>query len=595
MDADTTRRALSLEALPAEIVTSILESLIPQLPEIGETRPVSYHKLMPGEPWHDFTRCRRGLWSLCLVSRRFSAEAQPLLYRVIALLNEESMFLLFRTLVEHPLHGRWSRYFGIHLTLTRDSCIRETRRAVGRLLGTFKPAAEPKHLMVPVTHALKIMSLSLPVLSTHDGDFDDVPQVIVAFMLVFLSRLETLLLQVPICDDHPEYAALFHKAQTARHHFTAHVNEAERDLIPFERIETLLLQGDPELLDHFENEECDCEIPEVWGSQPRRYYPLFACFPRLHTLEVSTDDGAWSNIMDERPSYLTGDTTSTLYLAGIRHLYIHNSVACPRNLHQVLINAPDLQTLYMTPRRDDDFYRGPPESTSNAHPQALDAALTSHARHLRHLDVGWYDVSGFESLIGPDGRLASLPDLPRLEKLCVQLAALYGTSPATALQTPLAELLPPNLIELTLEDWWWSNTTTLDDMEDWGPREKLTHYRNQREYRRLAVQMLEQFAGGFRERMTKLKKVMLLVKIPFTWVVEDGIEIGFHFGEAKRLFGEKGVEFCVEASDGIAFEAEDEMMGGGMLVAVQRPRVVQDTVMGGDDDGRGDESEWEDV
>ncbi|KAK4450954.1 hypothetical protein QBC34DRAFT_401903 [Podospora aff. communis PSN243] len=556
MDAPKKSDALSLEALPAEILTAILETLIPQPPEIGETRPVTYHKLMPDEPWYDFTRCRRGLWSLCLVSRCLRASAQPLLYRVMALLDDESMFLFFRTLVERPLHGRWTRYLGVHLTLTRDSCIRETRRAIGRLLRAFQPATEPPQLMGPIIQALQVMSISLPALSTLDGDFDDVPQVIVAFMLMFLTRLETLLLQVPICDDHPEYAALFLKLQNARRHF-AHAAEGEQELIPFQRIETLLLQGDPELLDHFENEECDCEIPEVWGSQARRYYPLFACFPRLHTLEVSTDDGAWSNIMDERTSYLTGETTSTPYLAGIRHLYIHNSVACPRNLHHVLLNAPDLETLYMTPRRDDDFYRGPPESTTNAHPQALDIALTSHARHLRHLDVGWYDVSGFESLIGAEGRLASLCELPRLEKLCIQLAALYGTSPATALQTPLAELLPPNLIELTLEDWWWSNTQTLDHMEDWGPREKLTHYRNQREYRRLAIQMLEQFARDFDDRMTKLKKVMLLVKIPFTWVVEDGIDIGFHFEQVKRLFGERGVEFCVEASDGFELGEEE--------------------------------------
>ncbi|KAK0639919.1 hypothetical protein B0T16DRAFT_432482 [Cercophora newfieldiana] len=558
MDAEPRTGGLSLEGLPAEIVTSVLGFLIPQPPEIGETRPVSYGKLMVGEPWYDFTRCRRGLWGLCLVSHRFRAEAQPLLYRVMALMDEESMFLFFRTLAEHPAYGRWTRYFGVHLTLTRDSCIRETRRAVGRLLHTFHPNPDPRPLMIPISQALEVMAINLPALSTHAGDFHDVPQVIVAFILMFLTKLETLMLQVPICDDHPEYTALFQKLQAARQYFVTGAaaegpnsdSDSDPELTPFQHIETLMLQGDPELLDHFENEECDCEIPEVWGSQPRRYFPMFRCFPRLHTLEVSTDDGAWSNILDERASYLTGDTTSPPYLRGIKHLYIHNSVACPRNLHQVLFNAPDLQTLYMTPRRDDDFYRGPPETTTNAHPQALDVALTSHARNLRHLDVAWFDVSGFESLIGPEGRLASLPNLPRLEKLCIQLAALYGTSPATALLTPLAELLPPNLVEFTLEDWWWSNTNMLDDVETWTAKEKLTHYRNEREYRRFAVEMLEGFARDHRERMPRLKKVLLLVKIPYTWIVEDGIEIGFHFENVKKLFAEKGVEFLVEESDG---------------------------------------------
>lgn len=560
-NAGTRQSALPLESLPAEIVTSILDCLIPQPPEIGETRPVAYHKLMPGEPWYDFTRCRRGLWSLCLVSRRFAAEAQPLLYRVMALLDEESMFLFFRSLAERPDRGRWTRYLSVHLTLTRDSTIRETRRAVGRLLRTFRPATKPPQLMASITQALDVMTLSLPALSTSAGDFDEVPQVIVAFILVFLTKLETLMLQIPICDDHPEYTSLFFKLENARKHFLT-IAEADpaanAELVPFERIETLLLQGDPELLYHFENEECNCDIPEVWGSQARRYFPMFACFPRLHTLEVSTDDGAWSSILDERTSYLQGGDAGPPYLRGIRHLFMHNSVACPRNLHHVLYNAPDLQTLYMTPRRDDDFYRGPPEQTTNAHPQALDIGLSHYARNLRHLDVGWFDVSGFESLIGPEGRLACLPHLPRLEKLCIQLAVLYGTAPATALQTPLAELLPPNLIELTLEDWWWFNADTLDRMEDWGPPEKLAHYWNQREYRRLAVQMLEQFARDHGERMPKLKKVMLLVKLPFTWIMENGIEIGFHFKEVKRLFEERGVVFLVEESDGVTTGGEDD-------------------------------------
>lgn len=541
------------EALPPEILILILEWLVPQAPEIGETRPVSYDKLMPGEPWYDFTRCRRALWSLCLVSRRYADLAKPLLHRVVALLDEDGLFLFFRTLVEAPTIGQLTRHFGVHLTLTRDSAIRETRRAVGRLLRTFRPASEPANLMLPIAKALEVMELSLPRLSTSAGDFDDVPQVIVAFILMFLTKLTTLLLQVPICDDHPEYTALFLKIQNARSYFLAAAAHPEhaRDPLPFDTIESLMLQGDPELLEHFEHEECDCEIPEVWGSQPRRYYPMFECFPRLHTLEVSTDDGAWSNILDEGSSFLNGDTTNLPYLKGIRHLYIHNSVACPRNLHQVLFNAPDLETLYMTPRRDDDFYRGPPENSSSAHPQALDLALANHARNLRHLDVAWYDVSGFESLIGADGRLGSLPQLARLEKLCIQLAVLYGTSPAASLHIPLAELLPPNLVELTLEDWWWHNTDTFDDMEHWTARDKLAHYHNQRDYRRLAVQMLEQFAKDCKSRLAKLKKVMLLVKIPYTWVVEDGIEIGFHFAQAKKLFKNSGVEFLVEESEGV--------------------------------------------
>ena len=550
MEAAAGAKPTLLEWLPPEIITSILDCLVPQPPEIGETRPVSYDKLVPGEPWFDFTRSRRGLWSLCLTSRRFAAVAQPLLYRVIAILDEDGLILLFRTLAERPAFGPWTRYLSVHLTLSRESVIRETRRAIGRLLRTFRPVAAgaapsaPAVLVEPIRHAIAVLTHGLPVLSTSAGDFDTVPQVILAYILRFLARLETLMLQVPICDDHPEYTALFERLAEAAAHFAG--SDAPPELIPFCHVSTLLLQGDPELLAHFESDECDCEIPEVWGSQARRYAPLFARFPRLATLEVSTDDGAWSNVLDEHPLFLQGGAAAPPYLGSIRHLYLHNSIACPRNLHQVLRNAPALQTLYMTPRRDDAFYRGPPEDATYAHPEALDVALERHAHNLRHLDVAWFDVIGFESLIGPDGRLASLPTLVQLEKLCVQLAVLYGTSPMAALATPLVDLLPPNLVELTLEDWWWSSLDAYDDMADWGAQQKLAHYRSQHEYRRTATRMLEEFATGFRHRMPRLKKVLLLCQIPWTWMVERGVDLSFHFEATRQLFKDQNVDFAVE-------------------------------------------------
>src|SRR5437763_1628810 len=84
-------RPVHLELLPTEILTAILELLVPQPPEVGETKPVSYEKLMPGEPWYDFTRSRHGLRSLCLVNRHLSTLAFPYLYRTVAILNEDAM------------------------------------------------------------------------------------------------------------------------------------------------------------------------------------------------------------------------------------------------------------------------------------------------------------------------------------------------------------------------------------------------------------------------------------------------------------------------------------------------------------------------
>ncbi|KAK1833538.1 hypothetical protein QBC39DRAFT_254074 [Podospora conica] len=554
------QQPLQLCTLPPEIITTIFEFLVPQKPDLGETRPVSYEKLDEGELWYDHTRSRRGLWSMCQVSRQLSTIARPLLYRVVALLSEESMFLFFRTLTDQPHYGLWTRYLSVHLTLTRETVIRETRRAVGRLLRTFRPAKTPAILLDPIRVALEIMEISLPALSTYEGDFDDVPQVIVSFILMFLTRLDTLLLQVPVCDDHPEYEALFIKLAAAREHFQQFGNTPEHAaLTPFQRIHTLLLQGDPELLAHFDTDDCSCEVPELYGAQPRRYHAMFAALPALRTLEVSSDDGAWNSVLEDEHNFLSGGTVDP-YLRGLREIYLHDSVTCPIHLHQILRNAPDLETLYMTPRIDPRF-----EERNHHHhhhvpaepdPMALDVALINHAHNLRELDVAWYDCYGCYNLIGPEGRLASLANNTKLEKLCVQLAVLFGASPMTSAEgrgvagpLPLADLLPPNLVELTLEDWWWSSLDVYEAMRDWRRADKLAYYRDNAEYRRRAVAMMSYFATGFRARLGRLRKVLLLCKIPWAWEMAGSngeVDAAFHFRDVKEVFREQGVEFSVE-------------------------------------------------
>ncbi|KAK5659747.1 hypothetical protein OQA88_958 [Cercophora sp. LCS_1] len=543
--SDMPLQPLQLEMLPAELLSAVLEHLVPQRPEIGETRPVSYDKLVPGEAWYDFTRSRRALWSLCLVSRSFYAMARPLLYHTMAITDEECMFLLLRTLTDDPSHGQWTRFLSVHVTLTRESVVREMRRAVGRHLRSFRPAREPRVIMDLINRALDVMTVTLPAINTSAGDFDEVPQVIMAFILMFLVNLDTLLLQVPICDEHNDYTALFYKLRNVSGHFNK--PDTDQSLAPLRKIHTLLLQGDPDLLNHFEHEDCNCEFPEVWGCQASQYHPLFEILPALTTLEVSTDDGSWSNLMiDDIGFFLSGGVPPAAYLKGIKHIYLHNSIACPQNLYHVLLNAPNLETMYMDPRKDDILERGPPDEGTEADEEALDVALTKYAKNLRRLDVAWFDAGGYETLIGPEGRLASLPELTKLEQLSIQLAVLYGTQPITVLETPLADLLPPNLVELTLDDWWWKSNHAFDRMPGWSAVQKVNHYRAQKEYRNMATQMLENFAVDSREKLPRLKKVMLLCRIPWTWMIEDAVEIDTHFVETKALFAARGVEFLVE-------------------------------------------------
>ncbi|KAL2017511.1 hypothetical protein VTK56DRAFT_2003 [Thermocarpiscus australiensis] len=548
------KQPLVLEAMPPEILSLILECLVPQPPEIGDTRPVAYEQLAVDEPWYDFTRRRRGLHSICLVSRRFLELARPLLYRVVAIWDERPLLFFYRTLTERPQYGQHTRYLSCHMTLTSESVIRETRRVLAKYLRTFEPAPEEDAVMGFVHQSHAELKFLLRNMSASAGDLDHVPQMLLCCILILLPKLETLLLQVPICDDHPEYDDLCQLVQAVK----AISNTFAPGQVPFQNIQTLHLQGDPELMSHFLGEDCDCEIPEVWGAQPRRYWPLFASFPKLATLEVSTDDGIWTSVLEEGRAFLEGGVPRQPYLAGIRHIYLHNSAACPRNLYQLLLNAPQLETLYMSPREDEPYYREPfhdgdaDADSAHAHPEALDVALAQHARRLRNLDVGWVDVEGFECLVGPEGgRLTALPRMAQLETLCVQMALLYGSARPAAVvaATPLADLLPPNLVELALEDYWWSQADLLEGLAEWGPADKVRHYQAQHDYRVGALRTLMQFARDVRPRMPRLRRVVLVCKIPWTWVMEGAVSVDFHFEDIKQAFRSQGVEFSVNCDE----------------------------------------------
>ncbi|RKU47785.1 hypothetical protein DL546_006646 [Coniochaeta pulveracea] len=382
----------------------------------------------------------------------------------------------------------------------------------------------------------------MPHLSTSSGDFDDIPQIIVYFIMHFMRNLEAILLQIPITDRHPEYAALFERV--AGFWWDDELNEPSGGVSTppdLGNIKTLYLQGDPEMLQHFETDDCDCDTPDIWGVQARRYWPLYHALTNLTTLEVSADDGVWHNVRPRGP-----DGKRPAYLQGIKHIYLHDSIACPRNMYQVLRNAPQLQTLYMVPRRDDAFLHGPEEDSEEAHPEALDNALLRRATTLRELDVAWWDCAGYESLIGPQGRLSNLPKMTAMEKLCVQLAVLYGTDQQEMLHRPLVDLLPPNLVELTLEEWWWGDIDDYDYLQEWCGVNQAKHWEAKANYRSTALGIMRGFARSCRERMPRLKRVSFMTRLPWTWKLQGRVDLKSHFGEVAEIFGRQGIEFSVE-------------------------------------------------
>ncbi|KAK3368742.1 hypothetical protein B0H63DRAFT_81092 [Podospora didyma] len=531
------RARLTLESLPVEVIELILQWLVPLQPEIGDTHPVAYDQLAEGEFWFDFTRCRRGLASLCLASRRLSVMAQPLLYRVMAILDEDQMVLFLRTLAGNPVIGILTRHVSCHLTLTSAESMPETRRALTTYLHTFEYASQPQALIQSVR---TYMSLVNP---DDHAPFDDIPELLLSYILLFLPKLETILLQVPVVD-YPEDFPLIQRLSLAKDMF---FSPDDPESLPFAKVHTLFLQGDPEMIEHFDENDCECSVPDFYGVQVPRYGVLSKAFPNLTTLEVYADDGIWTDSNFQYSLYASGQTEFTPYMSAIRHLYLHDSCACPRNMHHILRNAPNLETLYMTPRPNAYFeVEEGEEDLEVAQPDALDVALAAYGKNLRHLDISWNTAQGYEGLIGPDGQLTSLCEMPKLEKLYVQLAALYGISP-TALETPMAELLPPNLVDLTLEDYWWHNCDDYEEMEDWDQYEKIRHYKTQHIYRKNAVRLLKDFARDAKERVPRLKKVLLLPRIPWTWMMEDSdVTIEYHFEEVIALFRDEGIEFLVE-------------------------------------------------
>jgi len=102
-----------------------------------------------------------------------------------------------------------------------------------------------------------------------------------------------------------------------------------------------------------------------------------------------------------------------------------------------------------------------------------------------------------------------------LRLLRVQMALLYG-KPSAVVEMLQIGLLPPKLVELTLEDWWRANVKLLDQLSKWGSQERVRYYQTQHDYRVSVVRTLMEFARDVRQRLRKLKKVVFLCTIPWT-------------------------------------------------------------------------------
>ncbi len=350
-----------LDRLPTEVIGQILEHLVPEQPEPGETSPVEYDKMIEEEPWFDRTRRRAGLRSCCLVSRRVSAVALPLLYRTIFVVRDESLVQLVGTFLRQPHYGEWPRSLSVHLTLTDETVCRNAWRAAGALIRTM----DADELGASERPAVRMLA-GLRDRRLSDDALLCVPQALLFATLTFMSRLDSLLLQVPLTldQDQSQYTALCDaftdtSARSSGANIASNVAAGStarpRSAIglfqlgqPCPSLTKLLLQADPDCLKRVEDEAVLAHggILDVYGCAAGSYWPIMAACLRLDTVELFMDDGNWLAARHPRRyRYPAADAR----LDNIRRLYLHDTFATPQQVSDALRRFPRLEVLYVVP------------------------------------------------------------------------------------------------------------------------------------------------------------------------------------------------------------------------------------------------------
>ena len=155
-----------------------------------------------------------------------------------------------------------------------------------------------------------------------------VVQMLVMALFLVATRIETLLLQIPVSDEHDDYHFLFSELEGFKFG-NADEPHLDRDQPrPLERLETLLLQGDPEMIEYYDGLDEDASyLDETCAAHASVYRRLWLQVQTLKTLEVSGDDGLWENQDDPsgpgaRTFWFMHDRP---FLGNIRHIYLHNS------------------------------------------------------------------------------------------------------------------------------------------------------------------------------------------------------------------------------------------------------------------------------
>ncbi len=508
--------------IPTEILSQIFENLIPAFPEINETRPVEYHKLIWEEPWYERTRRRTGLRNCCLVSHKFRDVARPFLYRTAPIIDEQDLPRLLRTLVEKPEYGSWVRSMSVHITLTDEDVYRNLWRCASAIFKAMDPGllSQSQHGGVRLLNRLREPR-------PQDNQLARVPQALLFLTLTLLPRVEMLLLRIPLTldQDQPQYSALCNYFATAT---------TER---PCQALTKLLIQADADSLEDLEEEaNRDNGVLGIEGCAAGTYWSMVASCPKLNTLEVYLDDGHWFPRQRRRHPAVPDK------LPNIKRLYLNETFAIPQGVADALRRFPSLEVLYVEPRWSLENVSYTDEETFTL---SLDQALHQYGSNLRRLDIGFFDCLECEDTISDEKVLTCLPLLGKLRQLCIQLNLLL---PLNLLHNhtdlgPIAHLLPPSLEELRLEDWWWDNASTYVSANPVGQISPLTYSEGSR-YREMVIDLLVGLASELPAKLPLLRKVSFLTRLRTVWVLGNDWLLEVHMSAAKEAFSARGIEFA---------------------------------------------------
>ncbi|KAF1997477.1 hypothetical protein P154DRAFT_524804 [Amniculicola lignicola CBS 123094] len=521
--------------LPTEIWNIILAFATPELPDCEDIVEASQTTITPPA---SFLASRSSLFHLCLMSKRLDVLARPFLFQTIVIWEADSLLLLWQSLKSCSDLGRYILQMACWVPLTREAVVQE-------MVDLAKKKLE---------HSPLNRNLYQNLITQHN-----VPQLVLFDILCRSTQLTMLSLLVPRSREGIQYSALMAMITENRQ-----LNDTS---------------ATPTTLGHGQGHGISCSLASIqlcldrhlsaalmrreegeqdeqdMGFDHQDYWPLLRTSKiiRLHCYGDDASFNLWFQLEEDMEEDVEDDGSigpgppPEGYLGTVQEIRLDASSSGPKSLYYLCRHAHQLQALRVIHRRhsQDSFVSGSTTKT-------LDSGLLMRASTLRHLHLDFYDSVECKSHIGPDGRLASLPQFHHLETLHIQLQTLFGRISAIS-RLDVGDMFPSSLAELTLDDQWLQDVVETEerikmysgqiDPEDfqggWIMGYGMTEAGFWNSYRKGILKMLIRLCDVLAERLPDLRRVHYVSDF---WS-RRGWERNNSFDEVQESFCERGIEF----------------------------------------------------